>query len=67
MDVPIHAHFKYIYTGKPEDENDTRVWFSIPFKVDKEKSTINYLFFPYGGSEDEFVEIPIEVPRSWID
>jgi hypothetical protein len=67
LEAPIYTQFKYIYTGAyVEDEADARTWFSIPIKLDKETSTITYLFFPYGGTEDEITEIPIEVPASWI-
>jgi len=67
--APIYSSFSSIYPGPhitDDGKVDDRVWFSIPIEIDTEDSTITYLVFPYGGSEDEVRELTIEAPPSWI-
>lgn len=67
--APTFSKFKYIYDGphiSADGVVDDRVWFSIPIEVDVEKNTITYLIFPFGAADEEIIELPFEVPASWI-
>lgn len=58
--VPIYSRLDCIYAGPHLDEDgkiDPRTWFGIPIAIDDDTGTITYLVFPYGGEDQEIVEI----------
>lgn len=58
--APVYTDYRYIYPGNHtnrDGKSDSRIWFSLPIKVDVKEKTVSYYVFPYGAEEDEVEEI----------